>query len=242
MNSIINRVNGSDRTGKSLSIEVPFYPQCSREPLPLRALGQRQIGAVSEESADGDLVRRLKDRDELALSDLIAVHGDKIYGVARRYLREEHDIRDVMQEVIVSVWTKIQTFQERSSFTSWLYRVTANASLMVVRRAKRRDREISRDALPADDAIAELSVYTRPSDDLERLELGMTMQAAIDRLPEPYRTTLILSDVQERSMVEVAGITGVTVQAVKTRLHRARLKVRGWIMPYLQHGLAPATG
>lgn len=240
MNNVLNRVKQAKSSDQIWNTELPFYPQCSGEPIPLRVLGQARIEPDPSSSADIDLVRRLKNRDESALTDLIEVHGDKIYGVARRYLREDQDIRDVMQDVIVTVWTKIQSFQERSAFTSWLYRVTANASLMVVRRMKRRDREISRDAMPAEDVLEELSVNTRPSDDMERSELGRTMQAAIARLPEPYRTTLVLSDVQEHSMEEVASMTGVTVPAVKTRLHRARLKVRGWLLPYLRTGLAAA--
>jgi RNA polymerase sigma-70 factor (ECF subfamily) len=220
----------------------PFFPQCAAQPAPLRALGQtgrvrRQAGASR---SDADLVDRLKSGDETALTDLLEQHGDKIYGIARRYLREEQDIRDVMQEVLITVWTKIESFQERAAFTSWLYRVTANAALMTVRRLKRREREISRDALPADEVVEELRLESRPSDRIERLELGQMVQSAIDRLPEPYRTTLVLSDLQEHSMEEVAGLTGVTIQAVKSRLHRARLKVRELVLPYLRHGLAAA--
>lgn len=223
--------------------EPSLDPGNISHPTPLRALGQQgraqqHVGGSSHD--DHDLVERLKCRDETALSDLLEEHGDKIYGVARRYLREEQDIRDVMQEVLVTVWTKIQSFQERSAFTSWLYRVTANASLMAVRRLKRREREISRDALPGDGLLEELRLESLPGDQMERLELGHMVQSAIDRLPEPYRTTLVLSDVQEHSMDEVAHLTGVTTQAVKSRLHRARLKVRELVMPYLRNGLAAA--
>jgi RNA polymerase sigma-70 factor (ECF subfamily) len=75
---------------------------------------------------------------------------------------------------------------------------------------------------------------------MERRELGHMMQSAIDHLPEPYRTTLLLSDVQERSMEEVASLTGVTIPAVKSRLHRARLRVRELVLPYIRNGLTAA--
>lgn len=186
---------------------------------------------------DVALVERLKMRDRQALEELVRRHGAKIYGVALQITRDEHEAQEVVQDALVNVWNKIEFFEGRSALTSWLYRVTANAALMRLRRNKKFEQNISLDATRDEDELPVISlpdVKSEPHQALTRAELGERMRAAIDALAEPYRTTVLLADVEEMSMEEIAEAMGVTVAAVKSRLHRARLALRKALLPYLK--------
>src|SRR5271169_2183626 len=156
--------------------------------------------------SDAQLVARLKQRDRSALEELVQIHGAKMYGVALQFMRNESDAREVMQDALVSIWNKIGSFQGKSAFTSWIYRVTANAGLMALRKKKRRENDISLDATGSDDDDSPLPALRLsdkgPLPDKVAMtgELGEQVRAAIDRLPEPYRVVVLLRDVEELPM------------------------------------------
>lgn len=186
---------------------------------------------------DVALVERLKARDKAALEELVRRHGSKIYGVALQITRDEHEAQEVVQDALVNIWNKIEYFEGRSALTSWLYRVTANAALMKLRRNKKFEQQISLDATRDDEDLPVIDLpdaKSEPTRVLTRAELAARMQQAIDALAEPYRTTVLLADVEEMSMEEIAEAMGVTVPAVKSRLHRARLALRKALLPYLK--------
>src|ERR1700729_1724979 len=118
---------------------------------------------------DAELVARLKQRDKSALADLIHIHGAKMYGVALQFMRNEYDAHEVMQDALVSIWNKIGSFEGKSAFTSWIYRVTPNAGLMALHKKKRREKDISLDATGTDDEDTPLPALqlsdTRPLPD-----------------------------------------------------------------------------
>jgi RNA polymerase sigma-70 factor (ECF subfamily) len=189
---------------------------------------------------DAELVARLKRRDRSALDEMIQLHGAKMYGVALQFMRNEYDAREAMQDALVSVWNKIGSFEGKSAFTSWLYRVTANAALMALRKKKRHENDVSLDTTASDDDELPLP-GSRLSDDgplPDKValtgELGEQVRAAIDRLPEPYRVVVLLRDVEELPMSEVMEATGLSEPALKSRLHRARLALREALLPYLK--------
>ncbi len=189
---------------------------------------------------DVQLVARLKQRDRSALEELVQVHGAKMYGVALQFMRNETDAREVMQDALVSIWNKIGSFEGKSAFTSWIYRVTANAGLMALRKKKRHENDISLDAVGSDDDDAPLPALQlsdkKPLPDKVVMtgELGEQVRAAIDQLPEPYRVAVLLRDVEELPMAEVMQETGLSEPALKSRLHRARLALREALLPYLK--------
>jgi RNA polymerase sigma-70 factor (ECF subfamily) len=189
---------------------------------------------------DVQLVKRLKQRDKSALEDLVQIHGAKMYGVALQFMRNEYDAREVMQDALVSIWNKIGSFEGKSAFTSWIYRVTANAGLMALRKKKRHENDVSLDATASDDDDTPLPVLQlqdkRPLPDAVAMtgELGQQVRAAIDQLPEPYRVVVLLRDVEELPMEEVMEATGLSEPALKSRLHRARLALREALLPYLR--------
>lgn len=183
-----------------------------------------------------DLVQRLKARDAAALDELIELHGSRLYAVALQITRNDADAREVVQDALIAIWQKIGSFENRSAFTTWLHRVTANAALMKLRKTRRFDQHFSLDQSDDDDDLPALQLAApgdSPDSTAVRDELATRVQAAIDALPEPYRTTVILSDIDEFSMEEISTLTGVTVPAVKSRLHRGRLALRKALEKYL---------
>lgn len=192
-----------------------------------------------EKREDSVLVQRLKSRDKNAMEDLLRWHGDKLYGVAMQITRNETDAREAMQDALINIWNKIGNFEGRSAFTSWMYRVTANAALMKLRTNKRFEQHVPLESDGNDHELPALQLADsgdNPATTTQRAEVSDRVRAAIDALPEPYRTTVLLADVDEMSMDEVADAMNVTVAAVKSRLHRARLSLREVLKPYLGRG------
>lgn len=188
-------------------------------------------------SDDAALVERLKARDKSAVEDLLRLHGSKLYGIAMQIVRNETDAQEIMQDALVSIWNKIGSFEGRSAFTSWMYRVTANVALMRLRKEKKFDQNVSIEDAGSDGELPLIQLEATgdaPDVAAVREELGDRVRTAIDALPEPYRTTVVLSDVEGMSLAEVAEATSASIPAVKSRLHRGRLTLRKVLEPYLK--------
>jgi len=187
---------------------------------------------------DSTLVARLKACDGAALEELLTAHGSRLYAVALQITRNDTDAQEVVQDALITIWQKIDSFEGRSAFSTWLHRVTANAALMKLRKNKRFDQHLSLDQTDDDDAVPRLQLPDKaatPDSSFLRDELGARLRSAIDALPEPYRTTVVLADVDELPMDEIATATGASVPAVKSRLHRGRLAIRKALEPYLRN-------
>jgi len=186
---------------------------------------------------DAELVDRLKARDRSAMEDLVRVHGAKLYGLALQIMRNEDNAREVMQDALVAIWNKIGMFEGRSAFSSWMYRVTANAALMRLRKEKKFAQNVALDETGSDTDLPLIQLpdpHEGPDAAAQRVELGERVRGAIDALPEPYRSTVLLSDVDGLSLAEIAEATEASVAAVKSRLHRGRLALRKVLEPYLK--------
>jgi RNA polymerase sigma-70 factor (ECF subfamily) len=199
-------------------------------------LDMRTDGAISQ-SNDDLLVERLKARDKGAMEELIRVHGSKLYGLALQIMRNEDDAQEVMQDALLAVWNKVDMFEGRSAFSSWIYRVTANVALMRLRKQKKLEHNVSLDDTGRDNDMPLIQLpdpNDQPDTATVRTELGERVRGAIDALPEPYRSTVLLADVDGLSLAEIAEATESSVPAVKSRLHRARLALRQVLKPYLK--------
>ena len=186
---------------------------------------------------DAALAQRLKERDKFALEDLLSVHGGKLYGVALQFMRNETDAQEVLQDALIQIWNKIELFESRSSLSTWMYRVTANAALMKLRKEKKFQQNVSLDCDAVDGDLPVIQLAdSGPTPDAAaaHTELEARVRSAIERLPEPYRSTVLLSDVDGLSMQEISEATGVGLAAVKSRLHRGRLALRKVLAPYLR--------
>jgi RNA polymerase sigma-70 factor (ECF subfamily) len=188
--------------------------------------------------SDEELVARARNKDFGAFEQLLDRYEDKIFRLAYRFVRNETEAKEVLQDTFLSIWRKLDTFKGDSQFGSWLYRVAANTALMRLR-SQRRHPEVSTEELP----IGYLDNYgqlptpgenwaKRPDDELQSDELRRHIQSAVDGLPEIYRTVFILRDVEGLSTEETGDILGISVPTVKTRLHRARIALRDNISGY----------
>ncbi len=158
--------------------------------------------------------------------------------VARRFLPVEDDARDAVQDAFLSAFRSIDRFQGQSRLSTWLHRIVVNASLMKIRSRSRRPEALIDDLLPGflEDGhlAAPAVVWETPADDsIARRELRELVLTNIHQLPESYRNVLLLRDIEEFDTQETAELVGISPNAVKTRLHRARLALRGLLEPTL---------
>ena len=149
------------------------------------------------------------------------------------------DAEEVAQEVFLTVFEKIDKFRGDASFTTWRHRVAVNAALMQ-RRKKKADRSVSLDeVMPAFDdkgmIAANVGDWTeRAEDPVLQQEARAVIETAVDKLEEIYRTVFTLRDIQGFSTEETAAILDLSIAAVKTRLHRARLFLRSELADYFE--------
>ena len=188
--------------------------------------------------SDEELVARARGKDFAAFEQLLDRYEDKIFRLAYRFVRNETEAKEILQDTFLSIWRKLDTFKGDAQFGSWLYRVAANTALMRLR-SQRRHPEISTEELPVGylDNYGQLPSVgenwsRRPDDELQSEELRRHIQTAVDALPELYRTVFLLRDVEGLSTEETGEILGISVPTVKTRLHRARIALRDAITQY----------
>ena len=190
---------------------------------------------VAEPEADGALVERLRGGDAAALEALMERYAARVYRLAHGITNNGADAEEVVQDVFLTIFRKIHTFEGRAALGSWIYRITTNAAL-IKRRGKRTEVEVSLDSqLPAflpdghragDMAFVLADWSQTPEADVLSGETRRILSQAIDALPDQYRAVLVLRDIEGLSNEEVAEIVSESVAAVKSRLHRARMALR----------------
>lgn len=178
------------------------------------------------------LLRGLRAGDDAAFERLIRDQGPRLLSVARRFLRNEEDARDAVQEAFLSAFRSLASFERTSRFSTWLHRIAVNCCLMRLRTRRRKPEEPIDDLLPRFSADGHQAVPSRAWGEsaeglLERSETRAIVRAAIDRLPDSYREVLLMRDIEEISTTEAAGLLEISENAVKIRLHRARQALRG---------------
>jgi len=181
-----------------------------------------------DRSADSELVERLRKGDPDAFETLVRTHSGRLLAVARRFLPNEQDAQDAVQDAFIRAFRAIGGFQERAQLGTWLHRIVVNSALMKLRERRRKHEEPIDDLLPT--FVPDGHQATAPGEWsdalLERKEMAAIVRDAIARLPEHYRTVLLLRDIEERNTAETAELLETTPNAVKVRLHRARQALR----------------
>jgi RNA polymerase sigma-70 factor, ECF subfamily len=203
-------------------------------------LGRKQKSS-GEESA---LIERLKAGDQEALEALFNLYSAKLYNVAHRILDDVADTEEVIQDVFWTAYRKAKSFRGNSQFSTWLYRLTINAALGRIRRSKKNKEVEYEEFLPKFQQDGHHLV--RPvidwSDTLDegyaKQEIQHLLKEALDQLKPIDKSVVVLSDVEGMSDKEIAAALGLTVSAVKTRLHRSRLFLRGKLAVRLGHSAA----
>jgi RNA polymerase sigma-70 factor (ECF subfamily) len=171
-------------------------------------------------------------------------YAPRIYNLARRMLGNDADAEDVTQDVLLQVVRKLDTFRGESQLGTWLHRVTVNAAL--AHRAKRATRQKHESGEPPDDLPAASSPTgpmkrwnVPPDEPVLAAEQAKLIEEAIQRLPPVFRDVYVLADVEGLPNSEIAEILGMSVPAVKSRLHRARLRMRDALAPHFEAETTP---
>jgi RNA polymerase sigma-70 factor (ECF subfamily) len=188
---------------------------------------------------DAELVKLAQGGENRAFDELARRYQDKVFRLCFKILRHEEDAAEAVQDAFLSAYKGLPKFKSESTFSTWLYRIATNAALMKYRR--RRDGHVSyeqsqsglEDAEPM--AIADWS--KQPLDDLLDTETREILSHEVERLPDNERVVFVLRDIMEESNERVATELGVTVAAVKSRLHRARVHLRDRVNRYFRDKL-----
>ena len=189
-------------------------------------------------TGDAELLTRLRAGDELAFEELVRRETRHLLAVARRLLRNDDDAQDAVQQAFLSAFRALPSFNGQSRITTWLHRIVTNAALMKLRTRGRRPEDSIDDLLPSylEDGhhVEQFSEWALPADRrLLQRETRARVRDAINRLPDSYRTVLMLRDIEELSTEETAQALGVNANTVKIRLHRARQALVKLLKPEL---------
>ncbi len=191
--------------------------------------------AMSDEAAreeDRQLLARAQDGDVSAFEALVDAHRDKVYGLALRMTRSEADAAEITQDTFLSAYQHLKDFRGDAAFGSWVHRIAANHALMRLRHrrvAQAAEQELHGPEFTERGSLAEypLSDWSRDAEEKALdAELGSAIQQATEQLPQGYREVFLLKDVDGLSYEQISEVTGDSIPAIKSRLHRARLALR----------------
>jgi len=183
--------------------------------------------------SDSELILATKHGNTEAFDELFLRYEPKVFAVALRIIKNREDAEDVVQESFHKAYLHLNTFQEKSRFSTWLTRIPMNEAFMVLRRRKR-TLEVSQES-PDDDVKSIAATFVdhnpNPEQSCWHQERNKFLTDAIDRLSPKLQKTILLYDIKEHSVKETAQILGLTIAAVKSRLNHGREKLRGKINP-----------
>jgi RNA polymerase sigma-70 factor (ECF subfamily) len=161
-------------------------------------------------------------------------YQNKIYRLARRMTETDEDAEDVLQEAFIKAFKSLKGFKGASKFSTWLYRITVNLALMKLRR-KKLDSVSLDEPLATEEGAVQREIEDEGLDPLEELIETESLDEAINDLPKNYRAVFVLRHVEGMSTEETAKIVGISVPAVKSRLHRTRLLLREKLLEHLKN-------
>lgn len=186
-----------------------------------------------------ELLERLKAGDRQAFSELVERTSGKIYSLGLKMLGNEQDAEDMLQETYIKAYKALPGFENRSSVSTWLFRIAANEALMILRKRKNALPAFDIDAEADDDAqpVEIVDWCCLPESELASTETKNELNNAISKLSPALRMVFLLRDMEGFSGAETAGILGINEDAVKTRLVRARLRLREELSVYFKERL-----
>ena len=183
-----------------------------------------------------NLVLKAKAGDKEAFGQLVNLYSERIYNLGLRILKNNDDAADVLQETFVAAYNKIHTFDGRSNFFTWLYRIATNFALMKLRKDKRTvltDSDMEKNF----DNPNKMTIHEwqdLPLKDMLSDEFRKHLDEAVNELPEIYRSVFVLRDLENLSIKETSHILNITESNVKIRLKRARIFLREKLAHYME--------
>lgn len=195
---------------------------------------------IQNDASDAELLVKAQAGEIPAFEALVERHRDRVYGLALRMTRQEADAAEITQDTFFAAYQHLADFRGEAAFGSWVHRIAANHALMRLRHRKV-VQAVEDDAQSTGPEFNDRGSYLEyPQGDWSRradekaldAELGEAIRQATDTLPEAHREVFLLKDVDGLSYEQIAEITGDSVAAIKSRLHRARLALREAIDAY----------
>lgn len=183
--------------------------------------------ALSAQRSDDELVSRARDGENSAIEGLMRRYNRRLFRVARSILRDEGAAEDAVQECYVRAFMHLHQYEPMGSFGAWLTRIAINEALMLKRRMRRpllSLDDVEEEAFEIDD----YETLTTP-DAAQATSARQLLEFAVDALPQDFRVVFMLRVVEQLSVAETAACLGINAATVKTRLHRAKAKLRAHI-------------
>lgn len=203
-------------------------------PEPQANLTNDTLVAARPVGIDAELTQRVIEGDLSAFETLMRRHNQRLFRAARAVLRDDTEAQDAVQQAWLAVFRHLAQWDGRAAFSTWAVRIAVNEASRRLR-ARKKDPELW---LASDDqqAVREPS----PEDDMQRVQLRALLERAIDALPESMRVVLVLRDLSDLSGAEAAEALGLSEEAVRVRLHRARRLLRSTLEETLESGMSEA--
>lgn len=166
------------------------------------------------DAPDDEIVAAVVGGERAAFELLVRRHNQRLYRAARAIMHSDDEAEDVLQQAWLDIYRNLAQFRGTSAFTTWATRITINAAIALVR--KRTPIAEVKDTMPSSDA---------PDDAVDAAQLGKLLEGTLAQLPQGHREVMVLRDVLELDTAETARMLGLTEEAVRVRLHRARAAV-----------------
>lgn len=191
---------------------------------------------VAEETRVAD---NSKAPDRSAIEHIVREHSGWMLGLCRRILGEYASAEDGVQEALISAFRNLPKLEEPSAIKAWLYKITLNHCLQILRRRVRMKEELPGDLMPAFDASGcriepSWDHFESPDQLLQRADIRSRVLTKIDQLPTQYRLVIMLRDIEELSTSETAEILQISEENAKVRLHRARAGLKSLLEPLMR--------
>jgi RNA polymerase sigma-70 factor (ECF subfamily) len=195
---------------------------------------ENPTGTRSARLVDAELLGRLRAGDDEAFEFWVERETPRVLAVSRRILRCEQDAEDSAQDAFIAAFRALPEFNGESALSTWLHRIAVNCALMRLRaRRRRREEPIEVLAGPAaaDRGVGSVPVHEPYAEErLDGEQMRVLVRACIERLPEGYRAVLVLRDLEGLDTAAAARELGLSTDALKMRLHRARQALRGLLV------------
>jgi RNA polymerase sigma-70 factor (ECF subfamily) len=179
--------------------------------------------------SDRELMQRIRSGDKAACAECIELHSPGIYRLALRLMKNPAEAEDVVQETFLSAFRGISRFDGRSTLRTWLYRIAWNAAMMRLRRKEPETLSVEDASEPESGAPVPRELFDwccLPEAEMEKTEVRAELERAIGKLPKILRAVFIMREMEGLSTGETAAALELSEDVVKTRLHRARLRLR----------------
>ncbi len=189
------------------------------------------------DEAEQTVITRARLGDAEAFEELVTAYEGRVYRLVLKLTNDPADTMEIMQDVFLTVYTKLSTLKKDVTFATWLNRIASNAAYMKLRARKRREEISLEDSMPTftdDDRLnPDVADWSQiPEENMLRDEAQQHLQEAIARMPPDYRMVFVLKDMEGFSHHDIGCMLELSIPAVKSRLHRARLFLRQQLTMY----------